>query len=114
MKDSTDKRVLRPCARIWVVLAGLLGWMAAAPTADAYVFLYSNARWPLGPHEFTLLLGPAGRTLEDGNTSWDQVATDAADLWNAVLTPVRLTASSGAGQPGKADNKNQVFWSPTV
>ena len=52
--------------------------------------------------------------LEDGNTSWDQVATDATGLWNAELTPVRMVSTPGAGDGGPLDKTNQVVWSPTV
>ena len=92
--------------------AAILWWLSVASVSHGY-FL-SNAKWPGGEIPLTLLLGPAGRTLEDGNTSWDQVAVAAANLWNAHLIPVQLRPSVTTGTPHKLDNKNEVFWSSTV
>lgn len=96
------------------LFARILLCLASASAADAYVLSNPTNKWPLGEIKFTLLLGPAGRTLEDGNTSWDQVAVDAANVWNSDLTPVLLNASAGAGTPLQQDKKNQVFWSSNV
>jgi hypothetical protein len=82
--------------------------------SHAYFIPAPDARWPGGEIPLTLLLGPANRTLEDGNTSWNQVAVDAADLWNAYLIPVRLSPFVSTGTPHELDNKNEVFWSPTA
>jgi len=96
------------------LFAALLWWLGAAPAANGYVLWFTNANWRLGQIKFSLLLGPAGRTLHDGNTSWNQVAVDAANLWNAELTPVRLTATPATGVAGQSDRTSQVFWSSSV
>jgi hypothetical protein len=101
---------IRECVWVAVLLCGLAGW----PVAKAYVFSYTNANWPLGEIPFSLLLGSSGRILEDGRTSWDQVATDATGVWNLELTPVRLTTSAASRPASPSDNVNQVFWSSSV
>jgi len=113
MRRWTADRIGRLCFVKCALLALLCGG-GAVPAANGHVFSFTNANWPLGEIKFSLLLGPAGRTLEDGNTSWDQVAVDAANLWNAELTPVRLTTSPAPGFAGQMDKVSQVFWSSSV
>src|SRR5258705_13266618 len=92
---AEQPRIPRLGAGVWI--GALLCSLAGGPAAKGYVFSFTNANWPLGEIPFSLLLGSAGRTVQDGNTSWDQVATDATGLWNAELTPVRLTTAPGNG-----------------
>ena len=114
MKSHTADSSGRVRFQYGVLLAALLGWLGTAPAANGYVLWFTNATWSLGQIKFSLLLGPAGRTLHDGNTTWDQIAIEAANLWNAELTPVRLTPMPSAGVAGRSDKKNQVFWSSSV
>jgi Matrixin/Divergent InlB B-repeat domain len=114
MRGSFAEQPRIPRLRTGVWLAALLCSLAGGPAAKGYVFSFTNANWPLGEIPFSLLLGSAGRTLKDGNTSWDRVATDATGLWNAELTPVRLTTAPGNGFASPSDKMNQVFWSSSV
>ncbi len=114
MKGSILEQPGIPRIRECFWLAALLFGLAAGPVAKGYVFSFTNANWPLGEIPFSLLLGSAGRVLEDGNTSWDQVAMDATGIWNAELTPVKMTASPGTGPASPSDKMNQVFWSSSI
>jgi hypothetical protein len=63
----------------------------------------------------TLKLGTPGRTLMDGNTSWDAVADQAVSTWNSHLGTIQfspVTQNPGMGSDG--DRANQVFFSTSV
>lgn len=114
-RDALFLRGFRPALlRGGLACAAMLAWLSIASLAHAYFIPPPGAKWPGGEIRLTLLLGSANRTLEDGNTSWDQVAVDAANLWNAHLIPVRFSPSVSTGTPHQVDNKNEVFWSPTA
>jgi Matrixin/FG-GAP-like repeat len=73
-------------------------------------------QWPDGSLvPFQLGLGPAGRTLSDGNTSWDNAAAPAVVAWNAVVGQLVLQANVGAHPPiSSGDGVNAVAFSSTV
>jgi hypothetical protein len=58
--------------------------------ANAYVL--EGKSWPSGSIVLMQLnLGSAGRTLQDGNTSWDNAVLPVADMWNQTVQRVRIT-----------------------
>ena len=62
-----------------------------------------------------LKLGSAGRTLLDGETSWDSVARKALFAWNPYLGTIQFapaTQSPGVGSDG--DQVNQAFFNSTI
>lgn len=85
-----------------------------APVVSGYVISNPNVRWPAGEIRFETKLGAAGRTLIDGQTSWDEVVVDAASLWNDYLYTVQLLVSPGSGLSGSRDGTSEVAWSDTV
>src|SRR5213078_487700 len=71
-------------------LAALFALLAVAvgtfqpPNVGAYAL--EGPRWPNGSTVvMQLSLGNAGRTLTDGNTSWNAAVSPALDSWNAVI-----------------------------
>jgi hypothetical protein len=71
--------------------------------------------WPNGNVPMVLELGAAGRTLIDGNTSWDAVAQQALTIWNGYLGTIQFaptTQSPGVGSDG--DHVNQAFYNSTI
>ena len=84
--------------------------------ARAYTFVADPPYvWPNGNVSVALKLGSAGRTLLDGNTSWDTVARQALSDWNPYLGTIQFasaTQSPGAGSTG--DGINQAFFNSTV
>jgi hypothetical protein len=71
--------------------------------------------WPNGDVVVVLKLGTPGRTLVDGNSSWDSVVGQALSDWNAHLGTIQLspvTQDPGTGVDG--DHINQVFFSSRV
>ena len=98
---------LRPLAVAGLIL-GLI-----ATTARAYNL--NNSQWSEGPISLTLALGPAGRTLSDGNTSWDAVAQRAVSEWNGNLGLLQFAATVDDGaSAAQGDQKNTVAFSDTI
>ena len=83
-------------------------------TANAYVL--EGKSWPSGTTVVMQLgLGSAGRTLQDGNTSWDDAVLPVAGMWNQVLQRVQVTfvvTPSGTGVSG--DRVNSVFFASSI
>jgi len=90
----------------WVLLG------TSVPT-DGYALL--SSRWPNGTVTMNLKLGAAPRTLIDGNTSWDQVATNALGAWNAYINLVRFAAAPGSSAAnGDGNSVNTMFFDSTI
>lgn len=100
------------CARLLAVIVAVA---AIASAARAYVM--DARRWESGTITMHLNLdtAPLPRKLADGSTSWNQVAQQALDEWNAVIARTRFVAVAGSKMPmGKQNGVNNVFFSPTV
>ncbi len=100
------------CIRRLIIILGLAAGFAR-PAAHAY-----NAtpeQWPDGAINLVFALGPAGRTLQDGNTSWDAVAQSAANEWNQNLGLVQFTPVVDDGATAQqGDGKNTVAFSNSI
>ena len=60
-------------------------------------------------------LGSAGRTLTDGNTSWDTAALPIFGMWNQQLQNVQLSAVTGSTAPvSSGDGVNTVVFASTI
>ncbi len=60
---------------------------------------------------------PAVTTLEDGSTSWNQVAMAALADWNQYITILKFASVVSAQPPPTSEsstNNNNVFWDDTV
>ena len=88
------------------------------PTARAYVL--EGESWPAGTVvALQIGLGSAGRTLLDGNTSWDNAAAPIAAMWSQQIRQAQVTytvtsntnASSG-DQVNSVVFANNVFGQP--
>ena len=73
----------------FAVLCGF-GAVSSAPSVLAYTYEPGSPSWPSGNVTFQLALGNAGRTLTDGNTSWDTAATAAFDTWNLHMQSLHV------------------------
>ncbi len=101
-------RVVR---RLLAVLAVVLGFV----TPHALAYNLNNSQWFEGPVNLIFALGPAGRTLSDGNTSWDAVAQRAASDWNGNLGLLQFaTTVDDAASAAQGDQKNTVAFSDTI
>jgi hypothetical protein len=94
--------------------AFVLALASFAATARAYVL--EGQSWPSGAVVIIQLnLGNAGRTLQDGNTSWDDAVAPVATMWNDKLLRVQVANTPGVGLPASSgDHVNSVVFSSTV
>src|SRR5436190_778465 len=110
-------RILRsthPQPALSVLFIALLS--SSSFRARAHSFLSNPpVLWPNGNVVVELKLGTPGRTLIDGNISWDSVAGQALSTWNTHLGSIQflpVTRDPGTGVDG--DHVNQVFFSSRV
>ncbi len=73
-------------------------------------------KWPVGSvATFQLGLGAAGRSLLDGNTSWDTAAAPAATVWDNVMGDLQFHVTPGAHPPvSSGDGVNAIVYSSSV
>jgi len=85
-----------------------------SPVADAYVL--EGKSWPAGSVVLMQLnLGSAGRTLQDGNTSWDDAVLPVAGMWNQTILRVQVTTIVNPVVPTTSgDRINSVFFSNSI
>src|ERR1700682_6677092 len=84
----SSARHLRSVSRIMFAIAAVVGVFST--TAQAYVL--EGKSWPSGSIVVMQLgLGSAGRTLQDGNTSWDDAVLPVAAMWNQTIQRVQIT-----------------------
>ena len=86
-------------------------------TSTSRGYVLEGQSWPSGTVVVVQLnLGNAGRTLQDGNTSWDAAVAPVAGMWNEKLLRIQVV-SPGRGlrvPAGKNDYVNSVVFSSTV
>jgi Matrixin len=79
----TGATICGPFMAFAAILAVAVGTFEP-PDASAYVL--EGPKWPSGSTVvMQLSLGNAGRTLADGNTSWNSAVSPALDSWNQVI-----------------------------
>ena len=82
-------------------------------------YALEGSSWPAGTIvTFQMGLGSAGRTLIDGNTSWDSAAAPALAAWNKVMARLqyngnvaspRVSSGDGVIEADVLFNRNQSF-----
>jgi len=86
---------------------------AAPRTARAYVL--EGASWPAGTTVVLQLgLGNPGRTLLDGNTSWNTAAAPALDMWDRNIQRAQLTYDTLTASVSSGDGVNSAVFSDSV
>src|ERR1700730_7011900 len=98
----------------WLAGAVIFAFLNAAPrTAWAYVF--EGASWPADTTVVLQLgLGDAGRTLIDGNTSWNTDAAPALNMWDQNIQRAQLTFVTSTAPVSSGDGVNSVVFSDTI
>lgn len=109
LKNMSSRRSLNCLA----ILSALLG-SGLFTTAHAYVL--EGKSWPTGTTVLMQLnLGSAGRTLQDGNTSWDDAVLPVATMWNQTIQRVSVNTIVNPLVPVVAgDRINCVVFSNSV
>jgi hypothetical protein len=87
---------------------------ATAPVARGYVL--EGKTWPSGATVIMQLnLGSAGRTLQDGNTSWDSAVLPVAGMWDQIMQRVQVTTIVNPVAPSSSgDRINAVVFANSV
>jgi hypothetical protein len=93
------------------VSAALCGFSS---TCNAYIL--EGKSWPSGTTILMQLnLGSAGRTLQDGNTSWDNAVLPVAEMWNQMIQRVQVNTIVNPLVPViSGDRINSVVFASTV
>ncbi|PZR71842.1 MAG: hypothetical protein DLM73_14950 [Chthoniobacterales bacterium] len=92
-------------------IVALIGFSA---TSKGYVL--EGKSWPSGTVVLLQLgLGNAGRTLQDGNTSFDDVVFPVAEMWNQRIGRVQVANVMNPGAPlSSSDRLNSVVFTSSV
>jgi hypothetical protein len=95
------------------ILIVLAIFMAVSRRANGYAL--EGQRWPAGTVvTFQIGLGSAGRTLIDGNTSWDTAAAPAITAWDNVMSRLQYTGNVASPPVSSGDRVNAIVFSNTV
>ena len=105
----TDKRAFATLAS--AIITALL--VVIPCSAPAYVL--EGPSWPAGTTVVLELgLGDAGRTLIDGNTSWNTAASPAFGMWNQSIQRAQLTSRNPTTGASSGDGINSIVFATTV
>jgi len=78
-------------------------------------YVLEGVSWPSGSIvTFQMGLGSAGRTLIDGNTSWDTAASPALSAWDNAVTRLSYKSNVASTSASSGDRVNSVVFSTTV
>jgi hypothetical protein len=109
---SAPKRVFAPL-QLFSILIVLAILVAVSRRASGYAL--EGAKWPAGTVvTFQMGLGSAGRTLIDGNTSWDTAAAPALAAWDNVMARLQYRSNVATPPVSSGDGVNSVVFSNTV
>ena len=98
----------------WLVGAVTVAFLSAAPRA-AWAYVFEGASWPAGATVVLQLgLGNAGRTLIDGNTSWNTAAAPALNMWDQDIQRAQLTSVNSVASVSSGDAVNSVVFSDSI
>jgi len=95
------------------ILILLAVFALVARRANGYAL--EGSSWPAGTIvTFQMGLGSAGRTLIDGNTSWDSAAAPALAAWNNVMARLQYNGNVASPPVSSGDGVNAIVFSNTV
>jgi Matrixin len=98
----------------WLVGAVTFAFLSAAPRA-AWAYVFEGASWPSGTTVVLQLgLGGAGRTLIDGNISWNTAAAPALNMWDQDIQRARLTFVTSTASVSSGDGVNSAVFSDSI
>jgi Matrixin/FG-GAP-like repeat len=116
MEKVAAKSIASPPRQCRLFLVGLLFLVVlAAFFQNAKAYVLEGVHWPSGSLvTFQLALGSAGRTLIDGNTSWNTAAAPAPNAWNNVMGTLTYQANPQSATAVSGDGENTIVFSSTV
>lgn len=116
MGKVAAKSIASPPRQRRLSFAGLLFLAVLAGfSRNTKAYVLEGVHWPSGSLvTFQLALGSAGRTLIDGNTSWNTTAAPAPDAWNNVMGNLTFQANPQSATAVSGDGENTIIFSSTV
>ena len=109
---SAPKRPFAPLQLLSILIVLAIA-LVVSRRANGYVL--EGGRWPAGTVvTFQMGLGSAGRTLIDGNTSWDTAAAPALAAWDHVMARLQYNGNVATPPVSSGDGVNAVVFSNTV
>jgi len=106
--------VRRQALIAWLAGTVIFAFLNSAPrTACAYAL--EGASWPAGTTVVIQLgLGNPGRTLIDGNTSWNTTAAPALNMWDQDIQRAQLNSVISTASASSGDGVNSVVFSSSI
>jgi hypothetical protein len=106
------RRTALPCR--CAVCALLITAFSAFFAGHVKAYVLEGPKWSSSP-VFQLELGNAGRTLIDGNTSWNNAVLPALTMWNQQIGRIQLGKVVGSTAPiSSGDSYNSLSFATTV
>jgi predicted Zn-dependent protease len=85
--------------KIRLIALGTLVLATALPKI-VHAYALEGPKWPNSSNPVMQVeLGSAGRTLSDGNTSWNNAVSPALDMWNQVMGNLQLRRALNSTAP---------------
>jgi Matrixin len=96
------------------ILAVIAGILSLSGTSRGFVL--EGPSWPAGTVVvLQLSLGNAGRTLQDGNTSWNDAVAPVAAMWNSNVQRVQINQVLNSSVPClSGDHVNSIVFASTI
>src|SRR6266550_4627838 len=108
---SASKRAFARLQLVSILIV-LAIFVAGSRRASGYAL--EGQHWPAGTVvTLQMGLGSAGRTLIDGNTSWDTAAAPALTAWDNVMARLRYTGNVASPPVSSGAGVNAVVFSNT-
>src|SRR4029434_382314 len=97
----------RPFSRLQLLSLLIVLAIFVAMSRRASGYALEGERWPAGTVvTFQMGLGSAGRTLIDGNTSWNTAAAPALTAWDNVMARLQYTGNVASPPVSSGDRVN--------
>lgn len=108
---AVRKALLSRTQMMWAIALGLINF-----SGSLHAYVLEGTSWPAGTVVVLQLgLGNAGRSLQDGNTSWDEAVAPMAETWNQNIQRVQFShLVIPAGSVSHSDRVNSVVFSDDI
>ena len=99
----------------FLLVSAIIATVSAVIPGSSEAYVLEGPRWPAGTTVVLELgLGNAGRTLIDGNTSWNTAAFPALGIWNQRIQRAQLTSRNPTTGASSGDGINSIVFATTV
>jgi Matrixin/FG-GAP-like repeat len=115
LRVAAGQENLKPRKRPLTLVFSLGAFLFLNLTRTSTAYVLEGPKWPDGSVvDFQLSLGSAGRTLIDGNTSFDTAAAPAPLAWDAVMGNLVFQANIQSANAVSGDGQNTIVFASTA